>query len=75
MTFASTVAPTTAAALSSIRWAVSDSLLMARRNVLRMSRRLDYVVFVTIQPVMFILLFNYVFGGRSPRPRRTTQTS
>ena len=70
MTFASTVAPTTAVALSSIRWAVSDSLLMAKRNVLRMSRRLDYVVFVTIQPVMFILLFNYVFGGAIATPTK-----
>ncbi len=36
---------------------------MARRNLLRMSRRFDYIVFLAIQPVMFILLFNYVFGG------------
>ena len=28
-----------------------------------MSRRFDYIVFTAIQPVMFILLFNYVFGG------------
>ena len=42
---------------------VSDSLLMAKRNLLRTSRRFDYIVFLTIQPVMFILLFNYVFGG------------
>ena len=46
-----------------LRWAVSDSLLMAKRNLLRTSRRFDYIVFLTIQPVMFILLFNYVFGG------------
>jgi ABC-2 type transport system permease protein/oleandomycin transport system permease protein len=42
---------------------VTDSALMAKRNLLRMSRRFDYIVFLAIQPVMFILLFNYVFGG------------
>ncbi|MDA0351152.1 MAG: ABC transporter permease [Chloroflexi bacterium] len=52
-----------APALSGVRWAITDSLLMAQRNLKRMSRRFDYIVFAAIQPVMFILLFNYVFGG------------
>jgi hypothetical protein len=52
--------PTTAQRL---RWSVTDSLLMAKRNLRRSRCRFDYIVFLTIQPVMFILLFNYVFGG------------
>ncbi len=36
---------------------------MTRRNVLRMSRRPEVIVFSLISPVMFVLLFNYVFGG------------
>lgn len=51
------------AASHTVRWAITDSLLMAQRNLRRMSRRFDYIVFAAIQPVMFILLFNYVFGG------------
>ena len=40
------------AATAGMRWAVTDSLLMARRNLLRMSRRLEYLVFLAIQPVI-----------------------
>lgn len=46
-----------------LRWSVTDSALMAKRNLIRTSRRFEYIVFLAIQPVMFILLFNYVFGG------------
>jgi len=45
------------------RWAVSDSLLMAKRNLLVWMRVPAYLVFTVIQPVMFVLLFRYVFGG------------
>ncbi len=40
-----------------------DTSTMTRRNILRMSRRPEIVVFSLISPVMFVLLFNYVFGG------------
>ena len=42
---------------------VSDGLAMARRNLLRILRTPQLVFFSTIQPIMFVLLFNYVFGG------------
>ncbi len=58
-----TVAPPRPTASARLSWTVSDSLLMAQRNLRRTSRRFDYIVFLAIQPVMFILLFNYVFGG------------
>lgn len=58
-----TSAPPRPTASQRLRWSVTDSLLMAQRNLRRTSRRFDYIVFLTIQPVMFILLFNYVFGG------------
>jgi ABC-2 type transport system permease protein/oleandomycin transport system permease protein len=45
------------------RWAVSDSLLIAKRNLLVWVRVPAYLVFTVIQPVMFVLLFRYVFGG------------
>ncbi len=44
-------------------FAVSDAFAMARRNILRIARAPDQVVFTLISPVMFTLLFRYVFGG------------
>ncbi|MFF3453215.1 ABC transporter permease [Streptomyces sp. NPDC002730] len=41
----------------------SDSLVIARRNVIRMARIPEVVVFGLIQPIMFVVLFSYVFGG------------
>jgi ABC transporter DrrB family efflux protein len=48
---------------ASLTWAVSDAFAMTRRNLLRYVRLPNLLVFSTIQPVMFVLLFTYVFGG------------
>lgn len=40
-----------------------DSLVVAHRNIIRIKRVPDVMVFVLIQPLMFVLLFAYVFGG------------
>lgn len=48
---------------SSLRWAVSDILTIARRNLLALFRIPTALVFAVIQPVMFVLLFRFVFGG------------
>ncbi|MGZ4110274.1 MAG: ABC transporter permease, partial [Actinomycetota bacterium] len=45
------------------RWAIRDGLVLTRRNLLRYIRIPTLLVFSTIQPVMFVLLFRYVFGG------------
>ncbi|MEZ5258767.1 MAG: ABC transporter permease [Ilumatobacteraceae bacterium] len=37
--------------------------MITRRNLLRNIRLPQLLVFATIQPIMFLLLFNYVFGG------------
>ncbi|MFE6689975.1 ABC transporter permease [Streptomyces sp. NPDC057743] len=42
---------------------ISDSLVIARRNVTRMLRIPEVLVFGLIQPIMFVVLFSYVFGG------------
>lgn len=42
---------------------VGDSLVVARRNLLHIARSPDLLVFATIQPIIFLLLFRYVFGG------------
>ncbi len=45
------------------RWAVVDALSMSRRNLIRYVRSPELLAFSTINPVMFVLLFTYVFGG------------
>ncbi|WP_369216455.1 ABC transporter permease [Streptomyces flavofungini] len=42
---------------------VRDSLVVAKRNLIRMSRIPEMVIFGLIQPIMFVVLFSYVFGG------------
>ncbi|MEU2084506.1 ABC transporter permease [Streptomyces albus] len=42
---------------------VTDSLVMAKRNLIRMVRIPEVVIFGLIQPIMFVVLFSYVFGG------------
>lgn len=48
------------------RWAVSDALTMTRRNLLVWVRVPAYIAFTVVQPVIFVLLFRYVFGGAIP---------
>src|SRR5581483_8666880 len=45
------------------RRGVSDTLTLTRRDVMIWGRNPAFLVFVIIQPVMFVLLFRYVFGG------------
>jgi len=41
----------------------ADAVVIARRNLTRIARTPQLLVFATIQPIMFVLLFRYVFGG------------
>ncbi len=43
--------------------AYSDILAVAQRNLIALRRTPQLVVFSTIQPVIFVLMFRYVFGG------------
>jgi ABC transporter DrrB family efflux protein len=43
--------------------AVHDGWVVAKRNLIKIKRIPDLLVFATIQPIMFVLLFAYVFGG------------
>ena len=48
---------------SRLYWALADGLVLAKRNLVQIPRIPELLVFATIQPVMFVLLFRYVFGG------------
>jgi ABC transporter DrrB family efflux protein len=49
--------------MSSLAMAVSDGLTITRRNLIKVKRVPDLIVFATLSPIMFVLLFRYVFGG------------
>ncbi len=55
-------------AAQNARWAVSDALVITRRNLLVWMRVPAYLVFTVVQPVIFVLLFRYVFGGAIQAP-------
>ena len=44
-------------------WALSDGHVIAKRNVIKIKRVPEVLVFVLISPIMFVLLFAYVFGS------------
>ena len=49
--------------MNAIAASASDTLVIARRSLKRIPRQPDLLTSYTIQPVMFVLLFVYVFGG------------
>jgi ABC-2 type transport system permease protein len=46
-----------------MKYVLSDSLVITKRQLLQLARIPEVLIFSTIQPVMFVLLFRYVFGG------------
>jgi len=54
--------------VSRMAGAVSDTLVVAERNLLRIPRAPDLLLAFTVQPIMFTLLFVYVFGGAIRTP-------
>ena len=49
--------------MSRLRYAFVDGVTIARRNVIKIKRVPDVLVSVLITPIMFVLLFGYVFGS------------
>jgi ABC transporter DrrB family efflux protein len=54
--------------VSGLAYTISDTAVLAVRNLKRIPRAPDLLVSFTLQPVMFVLLFNYVFGGAIETP-------
>ncbi len=49
--------------IATVGWFVSDSLVLARRNLSHVRQIPEKLLDVTLQPLMFVLLFAYVFGN------------
>ncbi|RBY95143.1 ABC transporter permease [Blastococcus sp. TF02-8] len=52
--------------MSSLSIAVEDGLTITRRNLVKVKRVPELIVFATLSPIMFVLLFRYVFGSAIP---------
>ena len=54
--------------MTALRYAAADTWVLAYRNMLRIPRAPDLLLSFTVQPIMFVLLFVYVFGGAINTP-------
>ncbi len=54
--------------MSAFTAALGDGAVVAKRNLIKVKRVPDILVFTTLQPIMFILLFAYVFGSAVDTP-------
>src|SRR5262249_22777612 len=54
--------------VSTVASELSDTWVLASRSVKRIARQPDLAVGFTVQPIMFVLLFVYVFGGAISTP-------
>ena len=51
-----------------MRRLVTDTVVIAERNLVRLPRAPELLLAFTVQPIMFVLLFRYVFGGAIETP-------
>jgi len=49
--------------MSELRYALGDGITVARRNLIKIKRVPDLLVWTLMSPIMFVLMFGYVFGG------------
>src|SRR5687767_14722195 len=49
--------------MSSVALALSDGAVVAKRNLIKIKRVPEVLIWITMSPIMFVLLFGYVFGG------------
>ena len=54
--------------MSTLAATLSDSVVITKRNLIKVKRVPDLIVFATLSPIMFVLLFRYVFGGAIQLP-------
>ena len=54
--------------MSAVGTAVSDGMVITKRNLLKIKRVPDLLIFATLSPIMFVLLFAFIFGSAIPLP-------
>ena len=54
--------------MSSVALAITDGAVVAKRNLIKIRRVPEILIWTTMSPIMFVLLFAYVFGSNIPIP-------
>jgi ABC-2 type transport system permease protein len=54
--------------MSSVALAVADGAVVAKRNLIKIKRVPEILIWTTMSPIMFVVLFAYVFGSNIPIP-------
>jgi ABC transporter DrrB family efflux protein len=54
--------------MTQLLYAFADGAIVAKRNLIKIKRVPDLLVFTTLSPIMFVLLFGYVFGSAIDAP-------
>ncbi len=49
--------------MSTVALALSDGVVVAKRNLIKIKRVPEILIWTLMSPIMFVLLFGYVFGG------------
>lgn len=57
--------------MSALAYALADGAMIAKRNLIKTKRLPDVLVWTTMSPIMFVLLFAYVFGSAINLPNTT----
>lgn len=57
--------------MNGFSWWLRDSWEMVKRNLIHIKRTPELLLDVTLSPIMFVLLFSFVFGGAINIPRDT----
>src|ERR671919_683660 len=52
--------------MSSVALAIADGTVVAKRNLIKIKRVPEILIWITMSPIMFVLLFAYVFGSNIP---------
>jgi ABC-2 type transport system permease protein len=54
--------------MSSVALAIADGAVVAKRNLIKIRRVPEILIWTTMSPIMFVVLFAYVFGSNIPIP-------
>jgi ABC-2 type transport system permease protein len=57
--------------MTSVALAFADGAVVAKRNLIKIKRLPELLIWTTMSPIMFVLLFGYVFGSSIPIPGTT----
>ncbi|MFE3457657.1 ABC transporter permease [Nocardiopsis aegyptia] len=63
VTRAEPVTPDRALTYGTLRGAITDTLVLTERSLRHIPRVPEQLIFATVNPIIFVLLFRYVFGG------------